>query len=227
MDFINTLLASAAVSAALTGALFWLLQNWISERLKNAIKHEYDVRLESYKAETQARLNTDLESHKAKLQAENVAATERLKSDLQIAAAERQVRFSKLHEKVAESVAEMWLRLKKLKTAVRLYTSPVETPAMGSKSDRRVAMADAMKAFQDYYYEKSLYLPRELDNQIKEFDIRLHKLAADFMYGVEQGRDELYENKDTWANVSLAMEEEAEPLFAALEAEFRRLLGVE
>jgi len=36
-----TFLSSVAVSTALSAALVWLLQNWISERLKNAIKHEW------------------------------------------------------------------------------------------------------------------------------------------------------------------------------------------
>jgi hypothetical protein len=80
-----TILSSAAVSAALSGALVWLLQNWISERLKNAIKHEYDAKLETHKAQLKAAFDVDVEAHKAKLAAENAAATERLKAELQLA----------------------------------------------------------------------------------------------------------------------------------------------
>lgn len=40
------------------GAIFWLLRNWISERLKQSIGYEYSQKLESYKTE----LNSKVES---------------------------------------------------------------------------------------------------------------------------------------------------------------------
>ena len=134
-EYLVALLSSAAVSACLTAALFWLLQNWISERLRNAIKHEYDVKLESHRAQLVASFGAANETHKAKLHADNAQAVERLKADLQVAAAERQVRFARLYEKVAECVAEMYLRLSSLTIAVSRYTSVVETSAMGSKEE--------------------------------------------------------------------------------------------
>jgi hypothetical protein len=49
-DIVTTILSSAAISAGLTGALFWLFRRWISERLKNAIKFEYDQKLGNFSA---------------------------------------------------------------------------------------------------------------------------------------------------------------------------------
>ena len=46
MELLGTILTSGAVSALLV----WLTKTWISERLKHAIKHEYDEKLETYKA---------------------------------------------------------------------------------------------------------------------------------------------------------------------------------
>jgi hypothetical protein len=47
------------VSGGLGGALLsWLLRNWISERLKQSIQHEYSQKLETHKAE----LNADMQS---------------------------------------------------------------------------------------------------------------------------------------------------------------------
>jgi hypothetical protein len=66
-DLIVTIITSASVSAVLAGALVWLSKTWIGERLKNAIKHEYDQKLELHKARLKgeydsslARLNADL-----------------------------------------------------------------------------------------------------------------------------------------------------------------------
>ncbi len=45
------------LSGGAAGALaIWLLRNWISERLKQSIAHEYSQKLESYKAELNCRL---------------------------------------------------------------------------------------------------------------------------------------------------------------------------
>jgi len=226
-DYILALLSSAAVSAALTAVLFWIMKNWITERLKNAIKHEYDVKLESHKAQVMASLNTEIETHKARLQIDNTTAIERLKADLQIATSEHQVRFARLHEKVAKSVAGMHLRLTNLAIAVGRYTAVFETPSMGSKVERRKAIADALKNFDDYFKTRKLYVSKELAQRIKALVDRLYGLTVDFMHGVEKGGDESFPDRDTWTKVDNAMRNEAKPLLEALEDEFRSLLGVQ
>lgn len=76
-DVITTILASASVSSGLTAALLWLTKNWIGERIKGSIQHEYDQKLES---------------HKAQLKAEHDREIERLKVVLGDASAERNAR---------------------------------------------------------------------------------------------------------------------------------------
>lgn len=44
------------------GLLVWLLRSWISERLKQSIRHEYSEKLETHKAELRAELNTRMEA---------------------------------------------------------------------------------------------------------------------------------------------------------------------
>ncbi|MFA6186001.1 MAG: hypothetical protein WC770_02150 [Phycisphaerae bacterium] len=47
------------LSGGATGAiLIWLLRGWISERLKQSIQHEYSQKLETYKAELNAKIQT-------------------------------------------------------------------------------------------------------------------------------------------------------------------------
>lgn len=76
-DLLMTILASAGVSVALAGGLLWFTRTWVGERLKNAIKHEYDHKLEA---------------HKATLKAESDTALARLTADLQNVTAERDAR---------------------------------------------------------------------------------------------------------------------------------------
>ena len=92
-EFITSIVSSALVS----GAVVWLSKAWISERLKNAIKNEYDQKLES---------------HKAQLKAANDIELEKLRSSLNILAAERQIEYSKLYEKRADAITEVYACLK-------------------------------------------------------------------------------------------------------------------
>jgi len=225
-EYLVTILSSAAVSASLTATLFWLLKNWISERLKNAIKHEYDLKLESHKAQLLASFNTEIESHKAMLQVENAMATESLRANLHIAASERQIRFARLHEKVAECVAELYLLLSNLSTTVERYTAILETPTMGTQEERRKAFAAALKEFDDYFKMHKLYVPKVLAALIKAYVNKLYDLAKRFKTGVEDSGDERPGHGNTWVLVHEEMQTEARPLFEGLEDEFRGLLGV-
>jgi hypothetical protein len=60
IDFLVQLLASATVSSALAAALVWLSRLWISERLKAAIKNEYDQYLETHKAQLNAQSDIEI-----------------------------------------------------------------------------------------------------------------------------------------------------------------------
>jgi len=52
------------ISGGLSGALIvWLLRHWISERIKESIRHEYAQRLETYKAELNANMQAALHEH--------------------------------------------------------------------------------------------------------------------------------------------------------------------
>lgn len=49
-NFLSSVLASATISTVALAVLAFLLREWITERLKSAIKHEYDRDIESYKS---------------------------------------------------------------------------------------------------------------------------------------------------------------------------------
>ena len=83
----------------LVGAGIWLARSWLSERLKNSIRAEYDQKLET---------------HKAQLKSQSDIAIERLRADLSIATAEHNIQFARLHEKRAEVIAETYARLTEL-----------------------------------------------------------------------------------------------------------------
>lgn len=67
--FIIESLTSAVTGGILIAALAWLFRSWITERLKNAIKHEYDRDIEAYRAVLASAYSATAESQKAAIDA--------------------------------------------------------------------------------------------------------------------------------------------------------------
>ncbi|MFP3497026.1 hypothetical protein SB759_22610 [Pseudomonas sp. SIMBA_059] len=100
-SIILTIISSAGVTTALLTALVWLLRNWISERLRAGIKHEYDDRLEKLKAELRAQGDAQLTSMRSEL--------DRQAEKLRIASASfSEVQKATIAKKI-EAVDTLWM----------------------------------------------------------------------------------------------------------------------
>jgi hypothetical protein len=151
-------LTSAAVSAALTGFLVWLTKTWIGERLKNAIKAEYDQQLET---------------HKAQLKTASDVEVERLKAQLSLDASERIVLFTRLQERRFEVIAETYALLRALHEAIRTY-KPFTEP----EKDERVT--NAFNALRMYYPKKDIFLPASTAEKITAIHDELVKIFEEY-----------------------------------------------
>lgn len=58
-EILKIIISAAGFSGLFTLVLFFALKNWFLERLRNSIKHEYDVKLETLKADLKK--STDME----------------------------------------------------------------------------------------------------------------------------------------------------------------------
>ena len=214
-EIIIAILSSATVSTALAAGLIWLSKTWVSERIKGAIQTEYQQKLEA---------------HKAQLKAESDITLERLKSQLQVAAAERQVRYSRVFENTAETAATTYEKLLAFHDAVGRYTSAFEWADTPPKEERRKVVGERYQKLLDYFRPRRLYLPKETSQRINELHKKLHSVAMDFMFNVEKGGDERRRQKDpdrdTWFEVDKFMSEEVPKLLELLEDHFRELLGI-
>ena len=68
-NFILETIATATTGGLLIAALAWLFRSWITERLKNAIKHEYDRDIESYRSALASVYSATAEGQKAAIEA--------------------------------------------------------------------------------------------------------------------------------------------------------------
>lgn len=207
-DFLLTIFTSAAVGAILSWLLLSLTKSWISERLKNAIKSEYDQKLET---------------HKAELKAESDVAIENLKSRLRITATEHQVRFSKLHETRAQIIAETYALLRDLYEKVADYVKIFEPAGDRTKEERRRNVISALNALRAYYPQKQIFLPKKTAVNIRNIDSELVQAINQFVYGVELSKRD--ESTQIWAEVFERVNGKINTAIVELEDEFRELLG--
>ncbi len=209
-DFLLEVITAASVSAILTILLLLLTKSWISERLKNAIKSEYDQKLEAHKSQLKAQ--TDIE-------------TEKLKSSLSITAAERHVKFSKLHEDRAKIIAGAYALLKDVYITVQDYVKIFEPAGGKPREERRKIASDAHLALRQYYSKKIIYIPKATAEKLEAIDMELVKTFNEFAYTIDfqQGTGDAMK----WNEIFERMRGEMKEALNDLEDEFRKLLGDE
>lgn len=210
MGFAVSVITSAAVSALLAAVLVWFARSWITERLKNAIKSEYDQKLET---------------HKAQLKAQSDVEIERLRAQLSISATEHEVRFSRLHEKRAEVIAETYSLLKELFYRLGDYVKIFEPAGDSPREQRRQAAVDAHRAFRTYYTGRLVFIPKATATKLEAIDFQLVKTFNEFVFGVDMASNTSTNTMDKWTKIFERVSGEIKNALSELEEEFRQLLG--
>ena len=185
-DIIVTILASVTASSIASGVIVWLSKTWISERVKNSIKHEYDLKLESYKAT---------------IEIEKSATIENIKSNLKDSTFKREIRFSMLHEKRSEVIAELHAHLQDTIMLLRHYYDD------GCLNGDFAKLETGISELSDFLRIKRVFLPDEIE-------VKVDALC-----------DELLDKAYLEENTELDIEEKIKPLFSAIKREMKKLLG--
>jgi hypothetical protein len=210
--FIWQLIASAGVSATLSSFLIWITRSWLSERLSQSIRSEY---------------NQKLETHKAQLKASSDVEIERLRSQLSISATEHQVRYTKMHEARAEAIAETYSLLKELYICLDDYIKVFEPAGDVVREQRRERAYEALIKFKSYYPAKLIFLPSDVADHLAEIDRELTMAFNEFFLGVERAQAAGSEDVSMWIRIIDRINTEIQPAYKSLETEFRKLIGSE
>lgn len=223
MDFWIGILTS--IVSALAGSAFfvWLVKSLISEHLKNAIKHEYDQKLEAHKAQLKAQSDIEIERLKSSLKSSSDVEIERLKTSLSISAAQQNLQFSKLHERRADVIAVSYDKLKVLYRAIQSYTAEFEPAGIAPKEERRKIAADAFNDFFTYTDRKMIFLPSQIGVKIAILTEEIKKAYIEFLYAVELSNEQSKTKK--WFEIGKKISTEISAALGELEGDFRVLLG--
>jgi hypothetical protein len=153
---------------------------------------------------------------------------EKFKADLQVAAVEHQVRFSKLHEKRAQVLADLYKLLVLAARETESFASPMEFAGEPDKKQKLRATISAIANYFTFFDEHRIYIPQQLCVSLEEFARKLRRLSSDF--GVYVGIDfptqrTSEEKQKAWLAAWDSVQSEVPQLRSRLEEEFRRLLG--
>lgn len=177
-------------------------------------------------------LAKDLERFKSDLTAASNVSAERLKHELQLAAQERGVLFTKLHEKRAEVIAELYGLLVEAHWASQSFASPMEWAGEPSKSEKYAEAMNKSADFYRYFDKNRIYLPPDLCHRLEEFLKGMRSKVIGF--GVYVGRDEtgmtddgVRRKHEVWDAASTYFDREVPSARQALESELRQLIGAE
>lgn len=213
MEELWIVMASSTGSVALLSIVGWLSRDWISNRLKSAIQHEYDCKLEVYKSQ---------------IKSESDVTLERIKNALKAAADSKAIRLGKTFERVAESIATTYEKLVVFMDSVEDYMKMMEWPSDLPKKERRKIVGTRYQEFLEYYRPRRIFFIRNTADKIDNIHKKLSRVAVDFMVRVEgDGEFQSREDPKVWSDLNSFLAKEVPPLLQELERELQSVLGID
>jgi hypothetical protein len=188
---------------------------------KNQRAHPTRIRAkETLKAELKASADVEIEKFKSQATVE----IEKLRSQLSSAAAERHVRFSKLHDRRAEVIAELYKLLFETHAAVEHYVRedmPFGLVAELSSEERQYRADKALNSLADYFVPNRIFV--HVADQIGRI---LRECKTGYTFGlIGHGAPTQAEKSEYFKTADAKLAQLSETALVDLEREFRTLLG--
>jgi hypothetical protein len=176
------------------------------------------------------RLARDADVFKTQLKADADKEIERLKTSLQMVAVEHQVRFSKLHEKHAEVIAELYKRLVDVYWRGRTLIINSESNGTPGQREEFTNLQKEMGELFMFIERHRIYLPDSICTMLDNFAgyVRGNVRAVGIFGHFEHPSEEILQLRhDAFLQAYDEFESDIPAARRALEIEFRKMLGVE
>jgi hypothetical protein len=203
MSDIATILSSGALSSAIV----YLFRNWISERIKSSIQHEYDQKLET---------------HKAQLKAESEISIEKWKAEL----ARQHFQYSHIFKRTEEIIAETYKRLLDVKSKLEVYTILTRQDPSFQKNTMDEFWL-TVNGFKQFFDPNRIYLPKQTVKQIEELASASVAAALQFNQAMSDAKAS-NRTPDSYGKVFnnfFELEKRLPHLLGLLEDDFQAILG--
>ena len=172
----------------------------------------------------------DTKQFESDLQAKSDAAIEHLKNELQLKTIEHQVRFSRLHEKRAAVIAELYGYLVEALWEAESFLSPMEWAGEPNKKEKHQQAMNKLVELYRYFDKHRIYLPPEVCTSLEALVLNIRTQVINFGVWVryeeyELSSDSHTKKSDAWNTGWNAIKNQVPVARESLENEFRSLLG--
>jgi len=149
------------------------------------------------------------------------------KHDLEIAAMERHVRYSKVFDDMAKVIATTHKLLSELWATAQDYAQLMEPPPE-EKAERERAFLKKVQEFSEYYPPNAIYIPKETSEKIGFLANKIRSFARTYAIGVAMQKAQVRNIEAVESNDKkyLKLVEEIPDGLSELKDEFQKLLGV-
>src|SRR6266571_633038 len=206
-DVITTVSVITASGSLLLVAAAWLI--------KTVLTHKLTRDADAFR--TQLKFDADME-------------IERLKNSLHMIAVEHQVRFSRLHEKRAEVIAELYKRLVDVHWHGRIFVITSEANPTPEQAEQFEKITQEVYELSLFIEQHRIYLPDSVCMLLDEFVgiVRGNVYVAGIFGRIEYPTEQtIQQSRDAFTKGYEEFEKEIPEARRALEIEFRKILGVE
>lgn len=164
-------------------------------------------------------LSMDLERFKSGLKATNEKELERLRADLRIAAFQHETTFAKLHERRAEVISELYVKLVKVHEATIELVLPFPAENTLERKRHETATTEAAMEFSQYFNRHRIYFDQNLCTQLQNFDRDIQSALIAHLHPSDA-------TVGKWVEPWECLEQKIPALRANIENRFRQLLGL-
>lgn len=172
----------------------------------------------------------DTKQFESDLQAKSNAVIERLKNELQLKAIEHQVRFSRLHDKRADVIAELYGFFVEALWEAESFLLPMEWNGEPNKKEKYVAAMNKLTDLYRYFDKNRIYLSLDLCSSLEVLVMEVKSLVINFCIYFDCPSDSLnnstqQEKREAWSAGWKTIKNQVPLARQNLENEFRYLLG--
>jgi hypothetical protein len=168
-------------------------------------------------------LDGRLDAHKVAIERQNEVELERLKAQLQVAAAAQEAKFTRLHERQAEVISEVFARLERMHLAFRRWVA-ITRPIDASIKNQAREASDAYNKFVDYYYENAIWLDGNTTRVVNSIIEDLWAVSVDMTFDVNENG--FPRDRKALRTAHKRVTERIPAVRNVLDDQLRRILGV-
>lgn len=168
----------------------------------------------------------DTKQFESELKAKSDAAIEHLKNELQFRTIEHQVRFSRLHEKRADVIANLYELLADALREAELFLSPTSAAKQPDENTQLFPAEEKLLQLYRYFDNHKIYLPSLLCDSLKQLieEVKTHVTTyAVHLDPIDGSTGQ--ENREARRTALKAIQGHVVAARISLENEFRSLLG--